>query len=80
MAEYYLIETGIGQEGTLARVVDHRYSYLDLITGAWVEDPAVFDQVIFEASTMNLTLKQAKANVLARSSPIEPIWIEEVES
>lgn len=74
--QYYLIGSIDGSEGTLARVMNHEYRYLDLETGAWVFDPTVTDSVHFEASTQKLTLKQAKENVQKRSSPIEPVWID----
>ena len=52
---YYLMD-----RANVARVVNHRYAFLDHKSGKWVEDPAVFDTVTFEASTKELTETQAR--------------------
>ena len=52
---FYLID-----RANVARVADHRYAYLDHVSGKWVEDPAVFDTVTFEASTKDLTADEAR--------------------
>ena len=74
-ARYYLIGSIEGSRGTLARVMNHEYRYLDLATGAWVFDATVTDRVHFEASTKDVTEAGAMKWAAKHVPGLSPVWI-----
>lgn len=75
--KYFLLRGSI--QGNIARQLEHEYSYLDHETGAWISDAAVADTVNFEASTLPLTLEQAKEKAKQLVPTLEPFWIGDID-
>ncbi len=77
-AKYY----SLGFSATnVARVREdiHEYAYLNQATGKWVPDPSVVDAVTGyygDASTKELTLKQAQKLAKSIAPNVEPEWID----
>ena len=70
-------QLGTGVFANVLRVKGHEYSYLDHETGEWVLNDTVAKDVHIEADTFEITLKQAKALVKARTPTLEPEWLDD---